>query len=63
MATHEHEPGGGTVHPYEQVRTVASSALHAVGKHRRRPIAEADNSAKQEWLQGVVNAWAVGRSI
>lgn len=27
------------------------------------PLTNAEVSAKQEWLQGVVTAWTVGRSI
>jgi hypothetical protein len=37
--------------------TVLAAALH------RQPLTNAEVSAKQEWLQGVVSAWTVGRSI
>jgi hypothetical protein len=30
---------------------------------RLQPLTNAELSAKQEWLQGVVTAWTVGRSI
>ena len=37
--------------------TVLAATLH------RQPPTNAQESAKQEWLQSVVSAWTVGRSI
>jgi hypothetical protein len=37
--------------------SVLAARLH------RQPLTNAEISAKQEWLQGVVRAWTVGRSI
>ncbi len=49
----------------EENRMAASGIVSVLtaARHRRRPLTQAQIAAKQEWLQGVVSTWSVGRSI